>query len=158
VPSLNGYIADALADGSPVYASRDWHPAVTRHFKPYGGEWPPHCIQHTEGAGFHPDLRLPATAVIISKGQDPGKPGYSAFEGRTTDGRALVDDLRARGVDRLLVGGLATDYCVRQSVLDARRAGFDVTVLGDAVAGVDVQPGDSRRAIEEMRQAGATIR
>jgi nicotinamidase/pyrazinamidase len=157
VPALNRVVADAAAAGAPVYASRDWHPAVTTHFKEYGGPWPPHCVQGTPGAAFHPDLKLPPSAIVITKGEDPQHPGYSAFDGRTADGRSLLDELRARGVNHLIVGGLATDYCVRQSVLDARRHGFDVTLLEDAVKGVEVTPGDSERAIEEMRAAGVRV-
>jgi nicotinamidase/pyrazinamidase len=157
VPVLNRRIAEATARGWPVYASRDWHPAVTSHFKAYGGEWPPHCVQDTEGASFHPDLRLPDSAIVISKGEAPERPGYSAFEGRTPDGRTLLEDLRARGIDHLYVGGIATDYCVRHSVLDALRSGIAVTLLEDAVAGVELQPGDSTRAIEEMQRAGAEL-
>ena len=157
VPVLNRYIAEATARGVPVYASRDWHPAVTRHFQAYGGEWPPHCVQNTEGATFHPDLRLPASAVVVTKGESPDHPGYSALGGHTPDGRTLAETLRDGKIDRLYVGGLATDYCVKQSVLDARHMGLKVTVLADAIAGVDVQPGDSTRAIEEMRAAGAEV-
>jgi nicotinamidase/pyrazinamidase len=157
VAPLNRYLDEAAAREWPVYASRDWHPRVTRHFREYGGEWPVHCIEHTAGAEFHPALRLPPTAIVISKGQSADRPGYSAFEGSTADGRTLVDDLRARGIEHLYVGGIATDYCVKHSVLDARKAGFDVTVLTDAIAGVDVKSGDSARAIEEMRKAGAKI-
>jgi len=157
VPLLNGYIADAKAQGSPVYASRDWHPRVTRHFQPYGGQWPPHCVQNTDGASFHNDLRLPASAIVISKGQDPDSSGYSALEGYTPEGRTFLSDLRERQIGHLYVGGLATDYCVKHSVLDALGFGFEVTVLGDAIAGVDVQPGDSTRALDDMRQAGAEI-
>jgi nicotinamidase/pyrazinamidase len=154
---LNHYLDDAAANGWPVYASRDWHPPVTRHFKDYGGEWPVHCVEHSLGAEFHPALRLPPTAVVISKGQSADRPGYSAFEGSTADGNTLADDLRARGIEHLYVGGIATDYCVKHSVLDARKAGLDVTVLTDAIAGVDVTPGDSARALEEMRAAGARL-
>lgn len=157
VPVLNCYIADATQRGVPIYASRDWHPRVTRHFTQYGGEWPPHCVQDTEGARFHPDLRLPPSTIVVTKGQDPERPGYSAFEGRTPDGKTLLADLRERNIDHLYVGGLATDYCVKQSVLDALRHGFPVTILSDAIAGVDVQPGDSERAIAQMRDAGAVI-
>ncbi|OFW02590.1 MAG: nicotinamidase [Acidobacteria bacterium RIFCSPLOWO2_02_FULL_68_18] len=157
VQPLNRYIEQAAAHGWPVYASRDWHPQVTRHFRPYGGEWPVHCVEHTRGAEFHPDLRLPPSAIVVSKGQSPEKPGYSAFEGHTPAGRTLADDLRARQIDHLFVGGIATDYCVKHSVLDARRAGLDVTVLADAIAGVDRQPGDSSGALEEMRAAGAKV-
>jgi nicotinamidase/pyrazinamidase len=157
VPVLNRYLGDVVSRGTRVYASRDWHPAVTSHFKPCGGEWPPHCVQHTPGARFHPELQLPPSTIVISKGDDPLRPGYSAFEGRTVEGTRLVDELRRRGIGRLYVGGLATDYCVRASVLDARRAGFDVTVLLDAVAGIDRWAGDSARALAEMREAGAAI-
>ena len=97
VPVLNRYLDDAVERGLPIYASRDWHPAVTGHFKPYGGEWPPHCIQHTDGARFHPALRLPLSTIVISKGDDPQRPGYSAFEGRT-GGTSLLEDLRQRAI------------------------------------------------------------
>jgi len=158
VPVLNRHAATAAAHGWPVYASRDWHPPVSSHFREYGGEWPPHCVQHTAGAAFHDDLRLPASAIVVTKGHESADDsGYSALKGRTPDGRTLLDDLRARGVGHLYVGGLATDYCVRQAVLDARNAGFEVTVLEDSIAGVDVRPGDSARAIDEMRSAGATL-
>jgi nicotinamidase/pyrazinamidase len=157
VDVLNQYVADAAAHGIPVYASRDWHPAVSSHFQPYGGEWPLHCVQDSEGARFHPKLRLPASTIVVSKGDDPSRPGYSAFEGRTPAGKALLEDLREHGIERLYVGGLATDYCVRASVLDARRAGLKVTVLGDAIAGIDLHPGESERALTEMREAGADV-
>ena len=157
VPVLNRHIADATARGWPVYASRDWHPAMTRHFQAYGGEWPPHCVQNTEGATFHRDLRLPASTVVVTKGESPDNPGYSALAGHTPEGKTLAEALQEGNIDHLYVGGLATDYCVKQSVLDARRMGLKVTVLGDAIAGVDVQPGDSRRAIDEMRKAGAQV-
>jgi nicotinamidase/pyrazinamidase len=157
IPVLNRYVEEAVEQGFPVYASRDWHPTVTRHFKAYGGEWPPHCVQDTYGGRFHADLRLPDSTIVISKGQDPDKPGYSALEGSTADGQSLLADLRARHVDHLYVGGLATDYCVKQSVLDALTAGLKVTVLRDAIAGIDAQPGDVDRAIAEMREAGAEM-
>ena len=157
VAVLNRYVADAIARGWLVYASRDWHPPITRHFQQYGGEWPPHCVQGTDGATFHDELRLPSSTIVVSKGQAPDSHGYSALEGRSAEGSTLLDDLRERGVEHLYVGGLATDYCVKHSVLDARRAGFDVTVLADAIAGVEVQAGDSKRALEEMRAAGAQI-
>ena len=155
VPVLNRHIAEASALALPIYASRDWHPSVTRHFQPYGGEWPPHCVQNTAGARFHEDLQLPVSAIVVSKGQDPDSSGYSALKGRTAEGKTLLDDLRARHVDHLYVGGLATDYCVKHSVLDALRSGLAVTVLSDAIAGVDVRPDDSARAIAEMQAAGA---
>jgi nicotinamidase/pyrazinamidase len=155
VGALNGYIARAVEHGLTVYASRDWHPATTTHFKAYGGPWPPHCVQGSEGARFHPDLRLPPDAVVVTKGEDPASPGYSAFEGHLPGGRRFGTDLRDRGVTHLYVGGLATDYCVRQSVLDGLSAGLTVTVLADAIAGVDRE--DSARALAEMRERGAEV-
>lgn len=155
VPVLNEYIARFRAAGLPIYASRDWHPPETKHFKDYGGAWPPHCVQNTPGAAFHADLRLPDDVIVVTKGDDPNVDAYSPFEGHTPDGRLFLDSLRARGIEHLYIGGLATDYCVRAAVLDARKAGLRATVLEDAVRGVDVQPGDSERAIREMMAAGA---
>ena len=155
IPVLNRAAARFEAEGRPVYASRDWHPPDTSHFREFGGPWPPHCIAGTPGAALHPDLRVPPSAIVVSKGQDRADDGYSAFEGTTAEGRTLADDLRARGVRELYVGGLATDYCVRASVLDARRAGFPVTVLTHGSAGID--PEGSKRALDEMRQAGASL-
>jgi nicotinamidase/pyrazinamidase len=155
VAPLNRRIAAMQADGAPIYASRDWHPAVTSHFATYGGRWPRHCVAGTDGAAFHRDLALPASAIIITKGNESGVDGYSAFDGRTYAGTTFLDDLRSRGIRHLVVGGLATDYCVRASVLDALEAGFGVTVLTEAIRGVEMKPGDSMRAIDEMRAAGA---
>ncbi len=155
IEAINRYVDDAVANGLTVYASRDWHPAVTTHFKPYGGPWPPHCVQDTNGARFHSRLRLPPNAVMITKGVDPEKPGHSAFEGRTPEGKSLLEDLRDRRIARLYIGGLATDYGVKHSVLDARSAGLMVTVLGDAIAGVNDD--DAARALAEMRQSGADL-
>ena len=155
IPVLNRAIDRFRAEGRPVYASRDWHPRDTRHFREFGGPWPPHCVSDSAGAKFHPELRLPSNVVVISKGQDRNDDGYSAFEGKTDDGRTLVEDLRARGVSELYVGGLATDYCVRATVLDARRAGIPVTVLTDGIAGIGRD--DTARALEEMRASGASL-
>jgi nicotinamidase/pyrazinamidase len=145
-----------------VVATRDWHPPAHGSF--VGGEvdparwrgadpagiWPVHCVQGTHGAELHPSLDVGQVDVVLDKGQDPHSQGYSAFQ--DTD---LTQLLREAGVDRLFVAGLATDYCVKNSVLDALAAGFEVTVVEDAIRGVDVQPGDSARAIDEMRAAGA---
>jgi nicotinamidase/pyrazinamidase len=155
VPVLNRAIRQFQAAGRPVYASRDWHPADTTHFRAFGGPWPPHCVAGSPGAAFHPDLRLPDDAVVVTKGQNRADDGYSAFEGTVAGGRRLGDDLRARGVSELHVGGLATDYCVRASVLDALREGFAVTLLADGIAGIGEE--DARRAVEEMRRAGASV-
>jgi nicotinamidase/pyrazinamidase len=158
VEPLNRMIQRAEVRGEPVYATRDWHPADTRHFQAFGGQWPVHCVAGTHGAAFHPALRLPPSAIIVTTGDTRDAEGYSAFEGHTPAGRALLDDLRDRGVRRLYVGGLATDFCVRHSVLDALANGFRVTLLADAVAGVNLQPQDSERALEEMKRAGARLR
>ena len=154
IPVLNGLIA-RLGGDAAVYASRDWHPPDTRHFREFGGPWPVHCVAGTPGAQLHRDLRLPSNAVIVSKGQDRADDGYSAFEGTTPQGRTLPDDLRSRNITDLIVGGLATDYCVRASVLDACRAGFNVAVVTDAVAGIDDK--GSVQALQEMQQAGAKL-
>lgn len=155
VPVLNRVIDTLDRRGAPIYASRDWHPSDTNHFRDHGGVWPVHCVAGSPGAAFHPDLRLPPSVIVISKGQAPDAHGYSVFEGQTERGESFGDDLRKRGVRHLYVGGLATDYCVKHSVLDALRSGLEVTVLADAIAGVEVNPGDSTHAIDEMRAAGA---
>jgi nicotinamidase/pyrazinamidase len=155
VPVLNKYIELFRKRGLPVYFTRDWHPPVTVHFKPYGGQWPPHCVQGTKGAEFHPGLKMPPQAVVMSKGDDPEQESYSAFSGHDEKGRGLAEVLKSDGITHFYIGGLATDYCVRQSALDAFREGFEVTVLIDAVRGVDVTPGDSERALEEIKGKGA---
>jgi nicotinamidase/pyrazinamidase len=155
VPVLNAYIERFTAAGYPVFASRDWHPPQTKHFREWGGPWPPHCVQETEGAAFHRALRLPADAVVVTKGTDPEDDGYSAFEGKDEAGTRLGEVLRERGVTRLFVGGLATDYCVGASARDALRAGFEVVLLLDAMRGIDVEPGDVARALDGLLRAGA---
>ncbi len=155
VPVLNEYLARAEGVGIPIFASRDWHPAHTAHFAQDGGPWPVHCVQNTPGAAFHPDLRLPIATGIVTKGTSARDEGYSAFEGRLPDGRDLATALREAGVTRVYVGGLATDYCVRATVLGARQSGFDVVWLRDASRPVEVQPGDGARAEAEMLAAGA---
>ena len=157
VPVMNRLAARAAALGLPVYASRDWHPIDSIHFADNGGPWPTHCVAGTPGARLHADLALPSGAMIVTKGTSRDDHGYSAFDGQVTGRGALADDLRARGVDHLIVGGLATDYCVRVSVLAARRLGFGVTVVEDGVRAVNLAAGDGTRAIDEMREAGANI-
>lgn len=157
VPVLNRYIDRFAALSRPIFASRDWHPAVTRHFKAYGGVWPPHCVQGTTGAEFHAQLRLTRDAVIVSKGMDPEQDAYSCFQAEDQNGMPFAAALGERGVQRLCVGGLATDYCVKATVLDALREGFEVVVLEDAIRPVEVNPGDSARALDAMKAAGATF-
>ncbi len=154
VPRVNRAIELFVRRGLRVLATRDWHPPVTKHFKEYGGAWPPHCVQGTKGARFHPDLRLPKDAVILSKGMDPEQDSYSGFQALNEDGRDLESVVHDLGIDALFLCGLATDYCVRATALDAQRRGIRVHVLEDAIKGVDVKPGDSEAAVEEMRTAG----
>jgi nicotinamidase/pyrazinamidase len=134
-----------------IYTTQDWHPVNHISFKARGGIWPPHCIAGTKGAELHPDLKA-AKAIHIKKGTDPDKEAYSGFE--RTD---LAQKLKDARVERLFVGGLATDYCVKTTVLDALRFGFDVVLIDDAVRGVDVNSGDSAAAINEMQSSGAVI-
>ena len=155
IPILNQYLVGAASAGIPIFASRDWHPPDTHHFIAYGGIWPPHCVQGTSGADFHADLRLPSSCVIVSKGDNQEDDGYSAFEGRLANGETLESALREHGVTRVYVGGLATDYCVLRTVLDACRAGFMAVYLQDASRAIEAQPGDGARAEESMLAAGA---
>ncbi|MFQ5441831.1 MAG: nicotinamidase, partial [Thermodesulfobacteriota bacterium] len=154
VPIVNLYIDIFKEEDMPIYATRDYHPEKTVHFKEYGGIWPPHCIRETAGARLHPDLKLPQDAVIITKGTDPDEDSYSAFQGRDRQGRPFKEVLTAAGVKNLYVGGLATDYCVKATVLDGLREGFNAFLLVDAIKGVDLNEGDSERAVEEMKEKG----
>jgi nicotinamidase/pyrazinamidase len=151
VSPLNKLIEEFLERGEPVFKSRDWHPEKTKHFQAYGGSWPVHCVQNTNGAEFHPDLIDDKHIRIVSKGLGDTD-CYSAFD--ETD---LELQLRRLGVEEVWVGGLATDYCVKSTVLDALEEGFSVKALENAMRAVDVNPGDGERAIAEMREAGAEI-
>jgi NAD+ synthetase len=135
-----------------VVATRDWHPANHNSFTEQGGPWPPHCVQGTAGAELHPSVAGMRIDRIQDVGVEPGDEGYSGFEGND-----LAEYLRGRGVRRVLVTGIATDYCVRATALDAVREGFDTTVFADAVVAIDVSPGDGRRALEEVRAAGGSL-
>jgi len=157
VEPINRAVDFLIPAGVPILASRDYHPAVTKHFSEFGGAWPAHCVHGTDGAAFHPDLRLPEGTIIISKGANPDMDGYSAFDGVTGDGRMLEELLCELEVRRIYLCGLATDYCVLCTALEALRKGFKVTVLTDAVAGVEVIPGASASAIDDMVKAGAQL-
>ncbi len=150
VYSMNLYITKFSKMGLPVYFTRDWHPQNHISFKTNGGIWPEHCVQETYGAELHKKLLIPSLAVIISKGILPDNEGYSGFHGTDLDKR-----LKAKNIRQLFIGGLATDYCVKSTVLDALHAGFDVVFLSDASKGVDVDTGDSEQAIDEMLREGA---
>jgi nicotinamidase/pyrazinamidase len=150
IPKLNKYIDIFEEADAHIYATRDWHPPNHISFKTQGGAWPPHCVQETEGAEFHPNLRLPRGVKVFSKGTEPDSEAYSSFQGT-----GLKVELEKRGIGRVFVGGLATDYCVKHTVIDALEAGFETILLEDAVKGVNLKPGDSERAVEEMMYKGA---
>ena len=161
VPAANREAAAAGGAGATLVYTQDWHPPSTPHFEKDGGIWPVHCVADSWGAQFHPDLEVDPAAEVVRKGVG-GEDGYSAFgvrdpatgEERTT---GLATRLRQRGIERVVVVGLATDYCVKETVLDALREGFAATVLTDGVRAVDLQPGDGDRALEELREAGALL-
>lgn len=155
VPPINRLTAAYASAGAPIFASRDWHPAGSSHFTEGGGAWPVHCVAGTNGAAFHPELALPPETAVVSKGTASDTDGYSAFEGTTASGERLGQALYLQGVEHLTVCGLATDYCVRASVLDACRQGLRVSVVSDAIAAVNLNAEDGPQAIDEMRAAGA---
>ena len=159
VAVANAEVAAATAAGAAVFYTQDWHPADTPHFEKDGGTWPVHCVQGSWGAQLHPDLDV--RGDVVRKGEH-GEDGYSGFtmrdpaSGATVPTR-LADLLRARGVERLVVLGLATDYCVRATALEGRELGWPVTVPWAGVRAVDLQPGDGERTREELRAAGVEI-
>lgn len=150
VPVVNEYLRRAQAQGIPIFITRDWHPPGHCSFHASGGPWPPHCIAGTVGAEFAPGLALPADVHVVSKGTAPDREAYSAFAG--TD---LAERLQRADVRRLLVGGLTTDYCVLNTVMDARALGYPIVVLLDAVRAVDAKHGDGDAAIAQMVRLGA---
>lgn len=152
VAPLNQLMKEFLDRGEPVYKTRDWHPPQTNHFAAYGGVWPFHCVQNTPGAEFHPDLLDDPRITVISKGIDDKADGYSGF-----DGTHLGELLREEGVSEIWVGGLATDYCVKQTVIDGVRQGFKVKALADTMRAVNVNPDDGANAVEQMKAVGAEI-
>ena len=150
IPIFNRYLAAFEQDKSPIYATRDWHPPDHCSFQTQGGLWPAHCVMRTQGAQFPSSLRIPSSAIVISKGTSSGKEAYSGFEG--TD---LEERLRSAAVGRLFIGGLATDYCVLNTVRDGLKRGFQVMLLKDAIRAVNVKPNDGLQAEEEMLRLGA---
>jgi len=152
IDPLNRLLAAWRARRLPVYLSRDWHPPDHCSFAAQGGPWPVHCVADTAGAGFAADMTRAQDDLVVSKATRSDRDAYSAF-----DGTPLAAELDRRDVVRLWIGGLATDYCVRASALDAREAGFHVVVLTDAIRAVNVQPDDGSRALEEMAAAGCTL-
>ena len=149
VPVLNRYIEKFEKSLAPIIFTRDWHPPNHNSFKAQGGPWPPHCVQNSKGAEFHADLARPAEAKVVSKA-DGKDEAYSFFQGTE-----LAAELRQLGITKLMVGGLATDYCVKETVLDGLKYGFEVFYLDDASRGVNVRPDDSDRALQVMVATGA---
>lgn len=152
VAPLNRLLAAWRGRGLPVFLSRDWHPPGHCSFAAQGGPWPEHCVAGTRGAEFSERLTIAPTDLVISKATLKERDAYSAL-----DGTPLAQLLRERGIRRLVIGGLATDYCVRATGLDARAAGLDVVVLDDAVCAVNVQPGDGSHALAELSAAGCRL-
>lgn len=152
IPKLNELISTFSKAKLPIFFTRDWHPSNHISFVEQGGVWPPHCVQGTAGAKFHKDLQVPKSATIISKGDKPTEEAYSGFQG--TKLRELVSKMQ---VTEVYIGGLATDYCVKETSLDALHAGFKVSVLEDCTKAVDVKSGDGIRAIQKIKQEGGKV-
>lgn len=162
IPFINEQVRAAGAAGSTLVFTQDWHPPSTPHFAEDGGPWPVHCVVETAGAEFHPTLEWTEEAILVRKGTG-GEDGYSAFSLRdpTTgevEGTGLLERLRARGVDSVVVVGLALDYCVKETALDAVRSGFTTILLADGTKAVDVRVGDGARAVAELVMAGVVVR
>ncbi len=161
LPALNDEIDRAHRAGAAVVATQDWHPPETPHFAPQGGPWPPHCVRDTWGADHHADLRLAPEDARVRKamGQEDGYSGFTVEHTETGErtGTGLEEILRAAGVERVVVVGLATDYCVKETALDAVRLGFDTSVRRSEIRAVDVDPGDGDRALSEMEAAGVHV-
>lgn len=155
IPIINKYIGNFTKKKLPVFATRDWHPVRTNHFKDFGGAWPVHCIQNSKGAEFHPKLKLPKEVILLYKGMDPEKDSYSAFQAEDISGMSLLGLLKVLRVEEIYIAGLATDYCVSFSAHDALKKGFRVKILMDAIKGVNLKPDDSNQAIKMMLKAGA---
>lgn len=156
VKPLNKMIAYAHQHNWLIVASRDWHPLVTNHFEYYGGLWPIHCVKDTKGAKFHPDLNLDGIAVV-SKATEPDQDGYSAFDGYKDDGQTLKKFFESNDVKEVYVGGLATDYCVKASAVDAVKLGFETFLLLDVCRAVNLKPGDGEEAVKEMTGLGVKV-
>lgn len=159
VPFVNAEIGRAGAAGAPVFHTQDWHPQDTPHFAKDGGIWPVHCVRETWGAQLHPELHI--AGPVVRKGSN-GEDGYSGFTMRDpisgeTVATELAQLLAEASVTHLVIGGLATDYCVKETALDARRHGYPTTVLQEGIRAVDLQPGDGDRAVEAMLAAGVKL-
>lgn len=150
VAPINQLIDYFLDNNLPIFLTRDWHPSNHLSFKEFGGIWPPHCIAGTEGANFHDQLKIPQEAIVVSTATEADKEAYSGFEGTH-----LIKILKAEKVTELVVVGLATDYCVKETVLDGLKGDFNVTVVNEGIRAVNVKPRDGQDAVREMKRKGA---
>jgi nicotinamidase/pyrazinamidase len=157
VPLINELSSSFAKAGLPVFVSRDWHPPRTTHFAAFGGVWPPHCVMDTPGAAFHADLHLPAGTIVVSKGMGETDDAYSAFQARDATGTSLGKLLAEHAVRHLYLVGLATDYCVKASTLDAVRQGLSASVFRAGVRAVNLKPDDGNNALAEMQAAGVEL-
>ncbi|HWO70262.1 MAG TPA: isochorismatase family protein [Actinomycetota bacterium] len=159
VPVVNREVERALEGGALVVYTQDWHPGSTPHFQKDGGIWPVHCVQDTWGAAFHPDLEVKGEVIRKGTGGEDGYSGFTVRDPRTGEESptGLADLLRGRGITKVVVVGIATDYCVKETAIDAVRLGFATQVLTEGIRAVDLQPGDGERALAAMREAGAEI-
>lgn len=159
VPLINEEIGRARAAGAPAFYTQDWHPESTPHFQKDGGIWPVHCVMDTWGAEFHTSLEVVGDVVRKGTGGEDGYSGFTVADPTTgkTESTRLETLLRDAGIDEVVVVGLATDYCVKQTALDSVRLGFQTSVLSDQVRAVDLEAGDGDRALEEIRGAGGRI-
>jgi nicotinamidase/pyrazinamidase len=160
LPLVDREIGRAIQAGSFVVYTQDWHPHSTPHFKKDGGIWPVHCVQGSWGAAFHDDLVVKGEVVRKGTGGEDGYSGFTVRDPATgqQEGTGLEELLRQHGIERVVLVGLATDYCVKETALDASRKGFDVSVLEEGVRAVDLRPGDGERALDEVRRAGGVVR
>jgi nicotinamidase/pyrazinamidase len=159
VPLINKHVDAALGGGGTVVYTQDWHPPSTPHFQKDGGIWPVHCVEGTWGARFHPDLHVRGQVVRKGSGGEDGYSGFAVRDPASGDIKQtpLEDVLRERSIEKVVIAGLATDYCVKETAVDAIRLGFETVLLKQAVRAVDLQPGDGARALEAVREAGAKI-
>jgi nicotinamidase/pyrazinamidase len=155
VSVINKYIKIFAKKKLPIFATRDWHPIRTKHFKDFGGVWPVHCLQNSRGAQFHPQLKLPGEVILLYKGMDPQKDAYSSFQAEDTSGLNLYSWLKRLDIREIYIAGLATDYCVKFTAIDALKDGFKVKILMDAIKGVNLKPNDSEEAIRKITKMGA---
>lgn len=155
IPKINQYVKIFERKKLPIFVSRDWHPIQTSHFKDFGGVWPLHCVHNSRGAALNQKLKVPKSAIFLYKGMDPNKDAYSVFHAEDDKGMSFSRLLNLMKINEVYIAGLATDYCVKFTALDALKLKFKVKILTDAIKGVDLKPGDSEKAVKEIVKKGA---